>query len=122
MIGIFQCQVQRPGDLAARYGGEEFVCLLPDTDSIGATQVAQRLQASVEGCAIPHQASAIADVITLSFGVATTVARVDCDPRTLLTMADGLLYEAKNTGRNRMNVDLFTCSDQPQLTPIPNLR
>ena len=122
IAGIFQCQVQRPGDLAARYGGEEFVCLLPDTDSIGATQVAQRLQASVEGCAIPHQASAIADVITLSFGVATTVARVDCDPRTLLTMADGLLYEAKNTGRNRMNVDLFTCSDQPQLTPIPNLR
>ncbi|MEH1999931.1 MAG: GGDEF domain-containing protein [Nostoc sp.] len=35
--------VQRPADLVARYGGEEFVVILPDTDELGATKIAERI-------------------------------------------------------------------------------
>ena len=101
IAGVFSRQMQRPGDLAARYGGEEIVCLLPDTDAAGALQVTKRLQTSVSASAIPHQASSIAEIVTLSFGVATTIANAYINPNDLLHLADQLMYKAKTTGKNR---------------------
>ena len=39
--------LKRPTDLAARYGGEEFVCLLPDTDVLGAVSLAESIRKAV---------------------------------------------------------------------------
>ncbi|MBP5977834.1 diguanylate cyclase, partial [Brasilonema sp. CT11] len=49
--------VQRPGDLVARYGGEEFAVILPNTDVLGSTGVAQRICFAIQRLAIPHQNS-----------------------------------------------------------------
>ncbi len=62
--------ILRPGDVVCRYGGEEFACLLPDTDLDGALQVAQRMKLAVRALAIGHPASAVAEVLTISVGVA----------------------------------------------------
>ncbi|TWA86326.1 response regulator receiver modulated diguanylate cyclase [Azospirillum brasilense] len=95
-------QMMRPGDLIARYGGEEFVCLLPETDEDGAVQVAERLRQTVAGQRLPHAVSYVADHITISLGVATARPLLDDTPDRLTQLADGLLYEAKRAGRNRV--------------------
>ncbi|GAA4248491.1 diguanylate cyclase [Azospirillum formosense] len=95
-------QMMRPGDLTARYGGEEFVCLLPETDEDGAVQVAERLRRTVAERRLPHAVSHVADHITISLGVATARPVLDDTPDRLTQLADGLLYEAKRGGRNRV--------------------
>ncbi len=92
----------RGGDLAARYGGEEFVGLLPETDSKGALEVAEKLRNAVEQLNIPHEYSSITDHITMSLGVATTVPSDEKDPLVLVKSADARLYQAKANGRNQV--------------------
>jgi two-component system chemotaxis family response regulator WspR len=94
--------VKRPADLAARYGGEEFVMLLPETDILGAIKVAEDIRRSIAEEKIPHQNSLTASVVTASLGAFSCVPVLDDTPEKLLRQADALLYEAKETGRNRV--------------------
>lgn len=94
----------RAGDLVARYGGEEFACLLPGTDRDGARAIAERLHAAVAELGIPHSRSDVAGNVTISAGVATMLPSRDDDPEGLMELADGMLYRAKNEGRNRLAV------------------
>ncbi len=90
----------RSADLAARYGGEEFVVLMPETDAARAYEAAERLRKRVESTPfkISHAEGQIHK--TLSIGYAT-IQPTDV-PETLLKRADAALYEAKNTGRNKV--------------------
>lgn len=95
----------RPTDLLARYGGEEFVALLPDTDALGAWQVAERLRVAVEALGIPHAPAGAGRVVTLSVGYATREPDSEAaatTPEALLNAADEQLYAAKRDGRNRV--------------------
>ena len=94
--------IQRPGDLAARYGGEEFACILPDTDSEGALNLAGKIRNGIKAANIPHFFSSIADHITLSFGVATLIPEAGEMPSELVRLADDLLYSAKKGGRDQV--------------------
>jgi diguanylate cyclase (GGDEF)-like protein/PAS domain S-box-containing protein len=100
-LGMAEC-VRRPMDLLARYGGEEFACILPDTDTEGAALLAERLRAKVEGLGIPHAFSPASDRVTISAGVATMIPTPDRKPEDLIRRADELLYQAKETGRNKI--------------------
>ncbi len=91
----------RGGDLVMRYGGEEFVVLLPETDPEGALSVAERMRHEVEKLAIRHEFSATADVVTISFGVATVVPTDENSPSDLLEAADKMVYAAKEAGGNK---------------------
>jgi len=92
----------RAGDLVARYGGEEFACLLPGTDAEGARTIAERLLDAVNDLAIPHAWSNVTGSVSISAGVGTVVPIGDGDLGGLMKMADAMLYEAKNAGRNRV--------------------
>lgn len=94
--------VERPADLLARYGGEEFVCLLPETDSGGAMNVAEKMRDNVSALGIPHAFSGVSHVVTVSIGVATAFPGRDLPSELLLKTADDKLYEAKKEGRNRI--------------------
>ena len=94
--------ILRPGDVVCRYGGEEFACLLPDTDLDGALQVAQRMKLAVRDLAIGHPASAVAEVLTISAGVAVRTPTSRGDTAALLALADAQLYRAKAEGRARV--------------------
>lgn len=83
-------------DMAARLGGEEFAIILPETDAVRGLEVAERLRQEIKAAEIPE-----AGHITCSIGVAEcTVACTDL--RELFNAADAALYEAKRTGRDRV--------------------
>lgn len=86
------------GDIFARWGGEEFVILTPSTEIIGARYLAENLRKLVQS----HSFSYVEYEITLSFGIAQLTD--EDTKKTLFEKADGALYEAKNNGRNRVEV------------------
>lgn len=92
--------VKRPADLVARYGGEEFAIILPNTDVIGAIAVAKAICAQIKALNLPHSRSKVAEYVTLSMGVATTIPLLEAGAESLLKTADTALYQAKAEGRN----------------------
>lgn len=85
----------RRSDIVARWGGEEFVILLPQTKLDEAINVAEMLRVMISEKYFEGVGN-----ITCSFGVATLEENEDADH--LLNRVDQLLYEAKNSGRNRV--------------------
>lgn len=96
----FAARVQgllRKHDLLGRFGGEEFVLLLPDSTLDVAYQVAERIR----NASIPDDQAV---GCTVSIGV-TAYRGPDDNFDEMLIRADGALYQAKNTGRNRTVVN-----------------
>lgn len=94
--------VKRPADLVARYGGEEFAVILPNTNAEGALTVAQEIRAAVRALALIHPQSSISQYITLSIGVSCTTPTYKSCREALISAADQALYQAKETGRDRV--------------------
>jgi len=108
VAGAIEEALSRPGDLIARYGGEEFIALLPNTREDGAYHVAERIRMTVQQLGIKHRESATNASITLSIGGAVVTHTTGTLLKDLTNAADKALYTAKQTGRNRVTVKLFT--------------
>ena len=93
----------RQNDLVARYGGEEFCVLLDVADLAQAQELAERVRRQVQA----HAGQALHDgrdlSVTASIGLAlhTGPGRTLSD---LLSEADAALYDAKRSGRNRVEL------------------
>ena len=90
------------GDLVARFGGEEFVLLLPGRELAEAVRVGEALRTAVAAAAMPHPASPVAEIVTISVGVASLRPSSATPPEMLVAAADRALYLAKQRGRNRV--------------------
>ncbi|QDU82207.1 putative diguanylate cyclase YdaM [Polystyrenella longa] len=85
------------GEVVGRYGGEEFVVLCPNTDFEMAIQKANRFRLAIEHASVGGLPRA---TVTSSFGVAQIeTGDVVHD---VVRRADKALYQAKETGRNRV--------------------
>jgi diguanylate cyclase (GGDEF)-like protein len=102
VAGALQAGMLRPMDLLTRYGGEEFVCLLPGTDLDGALAVAERLRTGVAALRLPHPRSGVQPHVTVSLGVVCEPSGAHGDATALLQRADQALYQAKESGRDRV--------------------
>lgn len=91
----------REGDMIARSGGEEFVILLPGTGTEDGFAIAERIRTCLEDT--PLKAADTDIKMTVSIGMAYCDGR-EFDLNGLIKMADTSLYEAKDTGRNRVVV------------------
>ncbi|HAK46506.1 MAG TPA: diguanylate cyclase response regulator, partial [Spirochaeta sp.] len=89
----------RAEDILGRIGGEEFAAVLPATDIDAAFKVADRIREKTESTAITHPDGNI--LLTVSIGV-TTVETKPASLAIALQQADKALYEAKNSGRNKV--------------------
>jgi len=90
--------------LACRYGGEEFTVILPGSGAERAVAVAERFRSRLAEAALPHAASPVGPLITVSVGIATAHPDSARSARALTEAADRALYEAKALGRNRIVV------------------
>ncbi len=91
----------RPRDLLARYGGEEFVLVLPATDEAAALRVGERVRQALFKAQIPHAASAVGQLLTVSQGVGTIIPSASDTLMQFIDTVDRRLYRAKQAGRDR---------------------
>ncbi len=86
----------RPGALVARSGGEEFVVLLPETGTEAARAADEQLRHRLGELDVGDERVRV----TASLGVSAPLDEAGLTG--LLASADGALYEAKRSGRNRV--------------------
>lgn len=95
-------ELKRPGDIVAHFEGDCFAVLLPETDNLGATVIAEIIRSAVGSMRIPHPASTVTQHITISLGAASAEFKTDSTPETLIRQARLALQYAKQDGRNRV--------------------
>ena len=87
----------RQSDIVCRYGGEEFIVLLPESDLQGAFSTAEKIRKNLEGSTFSkHQ---------ITMNISAGCAEFQLPKETLESMidrADKALYQAKNSGRNKV--------------------
>ncbi|ASP46454.1 tetratricopeptide repeat-containing diguanylate cyclase [Cognaticolwellia beringensis] len=92
--------VFRQDDIFGRIGGEEFLCILPRTNIIEATKIAQRFLAKIN---LSKMVKGRQDTVTVSIGIAALSEQCQ-DVNQLYINADQALYQAKHLGKNQVNV------------------
>ena len=100
LIAATLTRTMRGKDVVARYGGEEFAIILPGTDRHGAVAAAENLRDAVEQQMLPLPGGAGQVRVTISAGLSCYDHGENLGA--WLARADGALYKAKNTGRNRV--------------------
>jgi diguanylate cyclase (GGDEF)-like protein len=98
MIRVFQSSGLRQSDFCGRIGGEEFAVTLPETALCAAAVAAERVRANLAETPVSYENKNF--FITASIGVSQY--RTGDVQETLLHRADQAMYEAKQTGRNRV--------------------
>ncbi len=101
-VGRIIREWSRQTDLACRYGGEEFAVILPETDLEGAWVACERLRHLAAENQVQWRTGPIQ--VTVSIGVTENRTDRKDSLRDLIDRADGALYQAKETGRNRVRV------------------
>ncbi|MBK8793126.1 MAG: diguanylate cyclase [Holophaga sp.] len=102
MIGALTSGIQRAGDVVGRFNEQVFACLLPETDTLGAVSVGERIRAEMNSMAIPHGRSEAAPYVTLSLGVASLVPGRNDLLDDLQESAEEALAKARQRGGNQV--------------------
>ncbi len=88
-----------PSEYLGRWSGQQFLCVLPHTGGEDATSLAEELRERIQRLILPIDGHSLR--ISASFGVACFPQDGDL-VRTLLAAAEAALYQAKESGRNRV--------------------
>ncbi len=91
----------RETDFVGRYGGEEIVVILPETDIKTARAIAEKIRETIEAHPVRFEGRSIK--VTSSIGVSNLRPEHE-DYHEVFSEADEALYEAKESGRNRVVV------------------
>jgi diguanylate cyclase (GGDEF)-like protein len=95
----------RKSDVLARYGGDEFIIILPELDKEKAKKMAEKLCEVISKTKLPTKKFAPKVNLTISLGVATYPEDGDVEEK-LLKKADEALYQAKDSGRNTVCIQM----------------
>jgi len=109
MATLIRERVTRPQDFVARFGGEEFVVVLFDTHLDGARHVAERIRSEVQQLQVQWETTLIP--LTTSIGLCSAIPDELTGIEQYTVAADQALYEAKESGRNRVVVAGLSAPD-----------
>lgn len=87
--------------LSARFGGEEFIAACTGLDKEKSFALAERIRRDIFELSIENKHSVLGK-ISISIGAATTDRALETTKSRLMKCADLALYQAKNTGKNRV--------------------
>jgi diguanylate cyclase (GGDEF)-like protein len=92
----------RPVDILARYGGEEFVLILPQVTLVQAREIAEAIRGAIAAETFQFGSdSSTREHVTVSIGLSNFPHEATIASQ-LLRVADYRLYQAKESGRNRV--------------------
>jgi diguanylate cyclase (GGDEF)-like protein len=92
-------QYFRNVDIVGRWGGEEFVVLVPTANSTNCEKLADKIRRAIQ------EAKILDDLeVTASFGI--TQIKLGDTLEIAISRADEALYDAKNSGRNTIKINL----------------
>ncbi|MCW8876007.1 MAG: GGDEF domain-containing protein [Kangiellaceae bacterium] len=100
IANVIHQHAKRKTDVIARFGGEEFAVLLSDTKIDEAVKLAEDIRGALENNAFVFEGIEIS--VTVSIGVASMVPESSLNSNVLIDNADKALYQAKDSGRNRV--------------------
>ncbi|RJP25331.1 MAG: diguanylate cyclase [Candidatus Omnitrophota bacterium] len=89
-------------DGVGRYGGEEFLLVLSDCHLINAVKLGERILDSIRSKPFQQEGQHVA--VTLSLGITGIVEKKEIGAMHLIQAADSALYQAKNKGRDRLEI------------------
>ncbi len=92
----------RSTDIIGRYGGEEFIIILPEANLKNSLRIAEHIRKHVEDMEVTYDGAVIK--VTISIGVASNESNAETiNVMKVIDDADLALYNAKNSGRNRVS-------------------
>ncbi len=94
---------QRGDDIVFRLGGEEFGAICHPQNREDAIAAGERVQKSIEKMGIIHEYSDVSNLLTASIGLVCKSAHDITSVDAIYKEADDLLYQSKNSGRNRVS-------------------
>jgi diguanylate cyclase (GGDEF)-like protein len=100
-VGLILNRYSRDIDIVGRFGGEEFIIIAPETEKEGAYKFANKIREIIEKTKFIYKKTRIK--ITISAGVAQR--KETNSMQDLVKLADDRLYKAKNSGRNRVEIN-----------------
>lgn len=92
----------RKNDMLARYGGEEFMVIMPETESKGAREAAEKIRQTIEKIEFIYKKDKVK--VTVSIGVSQS-KEGDKNHQQVFERSDIAVYKAKEQGRNRVLVN-----------------
>lgn len=92
----------RKNDMLARYGGEEFAVIMPETDVQGAQIAAEKIRATIEKIEFIYKKETVK--VTVSIGI-SEAREGDVNQQQIFERADIAVYQAKEQGRNRVQIN-----------------
>jgi diguanylate cyclase len=100
---IKDLMANNPYSTFCRYGGEEFAIIFVKTKLDKGIAIADLIQKKVQSLNIAHSSSEIAEIVTISIGVASMIPNLETQPKDLIHLADTCLYISKTKGRNTIS-------------------
>ncbi len=99
IASVISSSIRKNEDIPCRWGGDEFTIILPETNREGAFVLAERIRKNIETIIFSYEGKTTK--VTVSAGISSfpTDALEDKD---LINQADSALYQAKQTGRNKV--------------------
>ena len=109
----------RPLDICARLGGEEFVVVWYDASPETLAPLVEKLLAAIRAIELEVSGQKVPYHITASAGLTWLIPTTESSPERVFAKADGLMYQAKKSGRDQAALEAFDV-DAPQTADRPN--
>jgi len=98
---VLENELNRTDDYLFRIGGEEFAILLYDTPEVFLKALSMNIHRALKNLHVEHDFNEDFGYLTISMGVSNTTCENKISKFDIYNSADKLLYQAKDSGRNK---------------------